>query len=97
MYTIRYTPSARDDLRALERAAVSTILQAVARQLGHQPLTPTRNRKLLRPNALANWELRVGRYRIFYDADPTASMVEVKAVGWKERNKLLVRGQEYVL
>jgi mRNA-degrading endonuclease RelE of RelBE toxin-antitoxin system len=97
MYTIRYTPSARDDLRAVERTAVSTILRSIDQQLAHQPLAPTRNRKLLRPNALANWELRVGRYKIFYDADPTASMVEVKAVGWKEHNKLLVRGQEYVL
>jgi mRNA-degrading endonuclease RelE of RelBE toxin-antitoxin system len=97
MYTIRYTPSARDDLHALERAAVSTILQTIDQQLGHQPLTPTRNRKLLRPNALANWELRVGRYRIFYDADATANLVEVKAVGWKEHNKLFIRGQEYVL
>jgi mRNA-degrading endonuclease RelE of RelBE toxin-antitoxin system len=41
--------------------------------------------------------MRVGSYRVFYDVDEDASKVLVKSVGWKEHNKLLIRGEEYSL
>lgn|GEM_PF-5272908 len=53
-----------------------------------------RNRKPLRPDSQFNWELRVGNYRVFYDANEEAGVVSIVAVGYKERNKLYIRGQE---
>jgi mRNA-degrading endonuclease RelE of RelBE toxin-antitoxin system len=45
-------------------------------------------------NPIATWELRSGRYRIFYEIDETARKVTIVAVGHKEHNVLFVRGQE---
>lgn len=63
----------------------------------HQPNAETRNRKILRPNQVAEWELRIGKYRVFYDVDTAMNTVEVKMVGYKEGNKLFVQGKEYEL
>ena len=73
------------------------ILDAIAQQLPNEPLTATRHRKPLRPNDLSAWELRVGTYRIFYDVEEERATVRVKAIGWKEHNRLFIRGKEYLL
>lgn len=57
----------------------------------------TRHRKVLNPNPLAMWGLRIGRYHVFYDLDTIAQSVLVKAIGWKEHNTLYIRGREYRL
>jgi mRNA-degrading endonuclease RelE of RelBE toxin-antitoxin system len=57
----------------------------------------TRNRKRLHPNDLAEWELRVGKFRVFYDVDETELRVKVEAVGYKRGSVLIVHGQEYEL
>jgi mRNA-degrading endonuclease RelE of RelBE toxin-antitoxin system len=57
----------------------------------------TRNRKRLRPNPLAPWELRVGDLRVFYDVDAEASCVRIVAVGRKEHNRLIIGGEEVTL
>ena len=54
------------------------------------------HRKPLRPNELARWELRIGEFRVFYDVEG-ANVVKIKAIGWKEHNRLLIRGREYHL
>lgn len=41
------------------------VLDAVDRQLAHQPAVETRNRKPMRPNPLAPWELRIGNLRVY--------------------------------
>jgi len=41
--------------------------------------------------------LRVGTYRIFYDVEEERATVRVKAIGWKEHNRLFIRGKEYLL
>ena len=68
--------------------------------MGHQPLLETRNRKLLRPNPITPWELRVGPLRVFYDVvagDPESKaeggVVYVLAVGKKEGNLLRIAGE----
>lgn len=48
-------------------------------------------------NPLARWEVRVGKYRIFYAVEVSDQVVLVKAVGWKEHNRLYIRGREYHL
>ena len=37
--------------------------------LKHEPGRETRNNKKLRPNRLAERELRIDRFRVFYDID----------------------------
>jgi mRNA-degrading endonuclease RelE of RelBE toxin-antitoxin system len=55
----------------------------------------TRNRKPLEPNELADWELRIGTYRVFYDIDLTETTVKIKAIGHKDRTVLYLRGKEH--
>lgn len=97
MYRVQLTASAGEDLRYLQKAAQNAVLDAIERQLISEPLTPTRNRKPLRPNDLSSWEMRIEEYRVFYDVQESKQEVLVKAVGWKEHEKLLIRGKEYKL
>jgi mRNA-degrading endonuclease RelE of RelBE toxin-antitoxin system len=60
-------------------------------------LTESRNRKPLRPNDLSQWELRIDRFRVFYDVAGQGMAVVVKAIGWKEHNKLYIHGKEFQL
>jgi mRNA interferase RelE/StbE len=41
--------------------------------------------------ALAPWELRLGKYRVFYEV-VEGSKVRVVAIGHKEHNDLFIRG-----
>jgi mRNA-degrading endonuclease RelE of RelBE toxin-antitoxin system len=43
------------------------------------------------------WELRIGKYRVFYDADVVRDTVKIKAVGWKEHDRLFMSGKEFLL
>jgi len=95
MFTLEFTDSAIGDLRYLEKPEQRYILIALKLQLTKDPQVQTRNRKPLRPNELATWELRVGAFRVFYDVE--GRTVRVKAVGWKEHNRLLIRGREFEL
>ena len=93
-FNIEITEDAIADLEYFDKATRVTILDAIERQLADQPLQETRNRKPLRPNSKFNWELRVAKYRVFYDVIEETVVVSVVAVGYKEHNKLYIRGQE---
>jgi mRNA-degrading endonuclease RelE of RelBE toxin-antitoxin system len=97
MFEIIFTESALGDLQHLRKAEQSLVTAAAERQLTKDPLTPTHNRKPLRPNDLSQWELRTGSYRIFYDVDEQGLKVTIKAIGVKEHNRLMIRGKEYLL
>jgi mRNA-degrading endonuclease RelE of RelBE toxin-antitoxin system len=97
MFEIVVTESAVEDLRSVKKRDQKIILDAVEEQLTAEPLSQTRNRKPLRPNDLSAWEMGAGSFRVFYDVDEAAAKVVVKAVGWKEHNKLFIRGKEYEL
>jgi len=72
-----------------------TVLDAIGRQLLHEPLTETRHRKPLRPNPVAPWERRVGQLRVFYEvAGAESGLVRILAVGRKRRNVLVVGDKE---
>jgi len=62
------------------------------------PLVETRNRKPMRPNPLASWELRIEDVRVFYDVaeepEPTVSII---AIGTKEHGRLIIGGEEFQL
>jgi len=97
-YEILFAESVAEHLGHLTAAERARVLDAVERQLAQQPLIETRNRKPLRPNPVAPWELRVGALRVFYEvvsAQPPA--VRVLAVGKKWGNVLRIGQQEIEL
>ncbi len=96
-FALVLTPSASADLARLRKHEQQRIRAALEEKLAHQPLHETKNRKKLRPNPLADWELRVGEFRVFYDVFAADALVKVIAVGYKEGNKLFIRGKEYQL
>jgi mRNA-degrading endonuclease RelE of RelBE toxin-antitoxin system len=94
-YRINYTPEAEKHLKALTAAQRALVLEAVDVQLRHQPQVETRNRKPLRPNILARWELRVRNLRVYYvvEEEP-APLVCIRAVGIKKGNQVWIGGEE---
>ena len=97
-YEVRFADDVKEHLRALTVPERSVALEAIERQLPYEPLVETRNRKPLRPNPIAPWELRVGKLRVFYEVvagEP--SLVRILAVGKKDRNILRVAGREMTL
>ncbi len=50
----------------------------------------------MRANRLAQWELRIDNYRVFYDFEED-DIVKVVAVGHKEHNDLYIRGRKVEL
>jgi mRNA-degrading endonuclease RelE of RelBE toxin-antitoxin system len=95
-YRIEYSPEAEDHLRELTARQQVTVLDAVDEQLMYQPAVETRNRKIMRPNPLAPWELRIGQLRVYYDVEEEPEpVVVVLAVGVKERNVVHI-GKEVI-
>ena len=73
------------DQRVLEAAIIS--------RLEHQPTTPSKAIKRLRPNPFAEFELRAGDLRVLYNVN--ADEVVILIVGRKVGNTLIVEGEEY--
>ncbi len=94
MYEIEFTARAAQDLKWFRKNEQNEILDGLESQLRHAPTAETRNRKRLRPNQTAEWELRVGRFRVFYDVDEIGRMVSVEAVGLKVGSQVYFRGKE---
>ena len=72
------------------------VLDAVEEQLTHQPTTETKNRKPMRPNPVAPWELRTGNLRVYYDVqEKPERVVHVRGVGIKLRKRVRI-GREVI-
>ena len=95
-YRIEYSPDAEDHLRGLTARQQAIVLDTVDVRLVHQPTVETKNRKPMRPNPIAPWELRIGNLRVYYDVeeDPEPE-VYIRAVGVKERNRVCI-GKEVI-
>jgi mRNA-degrading endonuclease RelE of RelBE toxin-antitoxin system len=111
-YRIIFAQSVRAQLEALPVRQRHNVLEAIEQQLTHEPLLETRNRKVLRPNPVAPWELRVGQLRVFYEVvaapekEPTETeasskqeqgVVQVLAVGQKRGGVLRIAGKKIQL
>lgn len=94
-YEVSFRASVADHLDFLTAAEQRTVIAAIEQQLVHEPLVETRNRKLLRPNPLAPWELRVGALRVFYEVTFDPPAVQVLAIGKKTRSTLRIAGEEF--
>ncbi len=96
VYRIEYSPDVEQHLRVLTTRQQSIILDGVDTQLKHQPTLETRNRKPMRPNPVAPWELRLGKLRVYYDVEKEPEpVVRVLAVGIKQRAQIRI-GKEVI-
>ncbi|NJS41158.1 addiction module toxin RelE [Candidatus Gracilibacteria bacterium] len=94
MFAIEFTSEAEADLAWFKKQERNIILDGIEENLRFEPEVITRNRKRLRPNQTAEWELRVDKYRVFYDVTDVVRIVSVEAVGLKIGNQLYFRGKE---
>ena len=95
-FDIRFTPTAADHVRGYRKYDQQIILEGIETQLRDQPHQETTNRKHLGANELSDWELRIGKFRVFYDVEMGVDqqLVKVKAVGHKIHNRLIIAGRE---
>jgi mRNA-degrading endonuclease RelE of RelBE toxin-antitoxin system len=101
-FSLVYAPVVHEHLAAIDPKYDSLIREKTEEQLTYEPNVETRNRKPVRPPAAfhAEWELRFGpnnRFRVFYQIDHESREVRIVAVGVKNRNRLMVGGEEVTL
>jgi mRNA-degrading endonuclease RelE of RelBE toxin-antitoxin system len=96
-YRIEMTEDAKADLSCYTAFERKLILSEIRGQLTHQPSVITRNRKALRENPIARWELRVDEFRVSYELDEESETVVIVAIGHKEHESLLIRGKKVQL
>ena len=96
-FEIEFTDVAERQLKQLAARDQRIVLDAVDEQLRHEPDRPTRNRKPLRDNPLAQWELRVRKFRVLYDILKSEVIVAIIAIAEKRGDKYLIEGEEFPL
>jgi mRNA-degrading endonuclease RelE of RelBE toxin-antitoxin system len=94
MYQIEYTSQAIQDIKYFQKHEQQQILSEISVQLRYEPSVETRNRKRTRPNSMAEWELRIAEFRVFYNVEEQVQIVEIQRIGEKEGNTFLFRGQQ---
>ena len=92
-FRITITPDAEVQLRSLSARNQRIVEVAILVRLREQPQIPTKAIKRLRPNPLAEFELRVGAFRVLYNVE--GEEVVLLVVGQKEGNRLMVGGKEF--
>ncbi|MGR3178265.1 MAG: type II toxin-antitoxin system RelE family toxin [Candidatus Anammoxibacter sp.] len=68
-YRIEYSPDSEDHMNLLTKRQCVIVMDTIDEQLVYQPNIETRNRKPMRPNPIAPWELRIGDLRVYYDIE----------------------------
>lgn len=94
MYTIEVTPTAREDIRYFKKYEQNIIIEAIETQLTYQPTVETTNRFRRNPPEIADWELRVGGFRVQYNVEESVQIVSVERIGEKPNNELYFRGKK---
>jgi mRNA-degrading endonuclease RelE of RelBE toxin-antitoxin system len=93
-FEIEFSPDAFDQLRSFRKHDQAVIADAIQRQLSQTPLLPTRQRKPMRSNKIATWELRTADFRVYYDVDTVDPKVLIRAIGIKRRNEVFIGGEK---
>ena len=98
-YRIEYSPEAVDHLEFFTTREQAIIVDLVERQLINEPLKETRNRKPMRPNPIAPWELRIRTFCVYYAVVDEAQepMVLILAIGVKQHNRVRIGDEEITL
>jgi len=99
-FSLVYAPQVRAHVATIGDKHRRLLRDEIERQLSHEPLVATRNRKPLTrfpgPEG-ATWEMRCGpdnRLRVFYEVDAQAGQVRILAIGVKLRARLYRAGEE---
>ena len=72
------------------------VLKEAIKRLAAEPLLETRQVKTLRPNSVAERELRLfGKYRVLFNIDQQTRVVTIVLVGEKRGDRLIVQGEEF--
>ena len=96
VWTIKLKESVIDDLRWFGKKDGRVLLKEAEQHLSAEPLLQSRNMKTLRPNPVAERELRLfGNYRALFNVDEENGEVTIILVGEKRGNSLLVQGEEF--
>ena len=101
-YALAFAAEVTAHLRAIDAKYHALIQDKIGEQLRFEPATATTNRKPLREPAPfgATWEVRFGpdnRFRVLYHTDHEARVVQVLAIGEKQRERLFIGGEEVQL
>jgi mRNA-degrading endonuclease RelE of RelBE toxin-antitoxin system len=92
-FKIVITEEADRQFRSLPVRDQRILEAAILSRLEQQPTTPTKAVKRLRPNPLAEYELRAGDLRALYNVE--GDEVVILIIGRKAGNKLIVEGEEF--
>src|SRR5205823_6000944 len=98
-YALAFASEVTKHLRAIDAKYHALIRAKVGQQLRFEPTAETTNRKPLRQPApfAATWEIRFGpdnRFRALYDIDEEARVVQIMAMGEKQKERLVIGGEE---
>ena len=94
-YEIEFAAAVEEHLQSLSVRQRGIVFDGIEQHLTHQPALETRNRKPMRPNPLAAWELRLGDLRVYYRfVDEPNKIVQIAAVGVKKREQIWVGGEK---
>src|SRR3954452_7132583 len=92
-FRITMTEDAERHFLSLPARDQRVLQAAIASRLLHQATKLTRAVKRLRPNPVAEYELRAGDLRVLYDVE--GDEVVITIVGRKLGNMLIVAGEEF--
>jgi mRNA-degrading endonuclease RelE of RelBE toxin-antitoxin system len=101
-YTLAFASAVTEHLRAVGAKYRPLIRKNIGEHLRYEPGLETANRKPLRQPALfgATWEIRFGpnnRFRVLYEINEEARLVQILAIGEKRRERLFIGGKEVQL
>lgn len=96
---LEYDPDFARALHTIERKYHCLIRASIEEQLPFEPGVRARNRKPIDVPVMSNsrWELRCGpnnRLRVLYQISEQTHEVYVLAIGVKQRDKLMIGGEE---
>jgi mRNA-degrading endonuclease RelE of RelBE toxin-antitoxin system len=95
-WTVTLKDSVIDDLRWFGKKDGHLLLKESEQRLSEDPLLESGNMKTLRPNPVAQRELRLfGKYRLLFNVDQEREEVTIILVGEKRGNSLIVQGEEF--
>ena len=87
-----------DHFQSVTRFQQVTVLDRVEKQLSFSPDRESKNRKPMRPNPTAPWELRIGTLRVYYDiVEEPEPVVYIRAIGVKDRNRIRIGNEVIIL
>ncbi len=101
-YTVVYARDIYEHIDTIEGRYHRLIKKTIEEQLNITPDRQTRNRKPLEelPGPFGStWELRFGpnnRFRVFYEVAAENRTVWILAIGIKDKNRLLIAGEEFI-